>query len=75
MELVATQKVMKDYGLCAIKCYKIKGRTGTYEVELLGNGKMRCSCFAGQMNKECRHKRILKNKLKGEKYEHRSKTN
>lgn len=27
MELVATQKVMKDYGLCAIKCYKIKGRT------------------------------------------------
>jgi len=68
--LKVTQILMQKYGLLPIKSYEIKGKTGNYTVEILNNGVMKCNCIAGSIGKECRHKRILRNILKGEKYEH-----
>jgi hypothetical protein len=67
--LKATQQLMKEFGLTPIQSFEVKGRTGTYIVEILKNNEMTCTCPAGSLNKECRHKRIIRNTLKGEKYE------
>ncbi len=70
------RKLAIEFGQLTVKKYEIKGRSGNYIVEILNNGEMRCNCIAGSMGKDCRHKRILRNKLKGEKYEPKqSKTN
>jgi len=67
--LVVNQSLAKQFGMLVLKKFNVQGKTGSYEVELLENGKMRCNCIAGSMGKECRHQRIIRNQLNGEKYE------
>lgn len=59
----ATHQFLKEQGKILIKKIKVKGRTGIYLVEIYEDGKMKCDCIAGSMGKECRHKRIIKNKI------------
>lgn len=67
--IAINQSLAKQFKILVLKKFNIQGRTGNYTVELLENGMMTCTCPAGSLNKECRHKRIIRNTLKGEKYE------
>ena len=67
--LVINQSLAQQFGIAVLEKFDIEGKTGNYTVELLANGKMRCNCVAGSMGRECRHQRIIRNQLNGEKYE------
>lgn len=65
----------KEFGVFPIKKYEVRSKSEKGKVrivEQLANGKFVCDCPS---HRECRHIRIVKNKLKGEKYEHRSENN
>lgn len=66
--IAINQSLAKQFKILVLKKFNIQGRTGNYTVELLENGMMRCNCIAGSMGKECRHQRIIRNQLNGEKY-------
>jgi hypothetical protein len=61
-----TEQFFKENNLLPIKKWKIASKSEKglfYTVEELPNGKFVCDCIAGGMNKPCRHKRIVFNKI------------
>ncbi len=51
-----------------IKEWKVKSKTNPNNFHIVGwNGRdyWTCNCIAGAFGRDCRHKRIVKNKLKG----------
>jgi len=58
------KELAEKHGLTPLKKFKVKGRTGIYTVKLLSNGLLECNCIAGSMGKECRHKKLIRKRLK-----------
>ena len=53
-----------------VKRFKVKSKSNPnsfHHLELLSNGKIICDCYAGVFNRDCRHKKLVKEKL--QKYE------
>jgi hypothetical protein len=62
--MLPLNKRLQELYLKPLQKWKVasKSEKGVYHiVEELPSGKLVCSCTAGQMNKECRHKRLVKN--------------
>lgn len=64
--MLAVNEKLKNQYLKPIRQWKLESKSekGVYRiVEELAGGKLTCTCPAGSFNAECRHKRIVRNKL------------